>query len=585
MQKRSSAADEVEYYRTNYGELSPEENPLSAQAHKIFGNVRRAADKTRKRLPRLVVTNRTIRPWALALPSGDVILSREAISVCHKKTKDPEACIAFVLGHELAHLAHDDFLHREIHNFVGRRHRHEIEQPIARDDSKSSRKVVQINLDFSREKEIAADDAGFVYASLAGYRVSNLLVRDEETNFFDIWVGQTNDREESSSVRPDERSATLARRLSHIQGKLDFFNFGVRLSHFDSCEDAVYFFREFLKVFAGREVLNNLGFCYLQLARREMQPEQSYFYWLPLQLDGQIQGFEGARATSSFLKNLTQGASRINRGKLNVAVEYLTRAAEIDPEYLPPRINLAVAYLYLGKPHLARSVLVDAKQIAPESTYIHNLEALILYEQSDVEVDLWPTAAAKLEALAERPDAPLSAVYNLARLMESRRRLAQAGHYWNRLTKHFDQLPNPIRTSVCRRQSVVSIEACDVSAPTAPKSSPWRFPLTNNQSERQPRRTALADARVSSFDWYKDKLFGDIYIANDGSSEVLVLDDFLVMQVIKGDRLSTVSELVPLCERPLRRRSLVQGTIWSCVDWAAVAWGEDVREVWAVPRP
>jgi hypothetical protein len=42
------------------------------------------------------------------------------------------------------------------------------------------------------------------------------------------------------------------------------------------------FFREFQKVFPGREVLNNLGYCYLQLARQEMEAERAYFYCLQL---------------------------------------------------------------------------------------------------------------------------------------------------------------------------------------------------------------------------------------------------------------------------------------------------------------
>jgi hypothetical protein len=85
----------------------------------------------------------------------------------------------------------------------------------------------------------------------------------------------------------DLRAALLQQRLRDLQDKLGFFDFDVRLSHFDYCDDGVYFFQEFQKVFPGREVLNNLGYCYLQMARQDMDPSRAYFYWLPLILEGE----------------------------------------------------------------------------------------------------------------------------------------------------------------------------------------------------------------------------------------------------------------------------------------------------------
>lgn len=89
----------------------------------MFERVRAVADKNSKRLPRLVVVSSRADPWAIALPSGHVVLSKEAVAICHAQASlaESEARLAFVLGHELAHLAHDDFWHQEVYGFLAAR--------------------------------------------------------------------------------------------------------------------------------------------------------------------------------------------------------------------------------------------------------------------------------------------------------------------------------------------------------------------------------------------------------------------------------------------------------------------------------
>jgi hypothetical protein len=254
--------DEVAFYIDTYGEVLSAQDLEVARAHRVFERVRAVADKNSKRLPQLVVVNSRADPWAIALPAGHIVLSKQAVVICHQQASlvEAEARLAFVLGHELAHLAHDDFWHHEVYSFLAA---HTDTQRLA-DFLHTHRPV--------KERELAADDQGFIYAALAGYPVDGLLsTRAGRPHFFNFWMQQTNTRLPSADATAEDRAALLQQRLKDLQPKLSFFDFGVRLSHFDYCDDGVYFFREFQKVFPGREVLNNMGYCYLQLARQEME--------------------------------------------------------------------------------------------------------------------------------------------------------------------------------------------------------------------------------------------------------------------------------------------------------------------------
>jgi tetratricopeptide (TPR) repeat protein len=578
--KPAQPRNEVAFYIEAYGEVVPERDDKVALAHQVFERVCAVADKNSSRLPKLIVVNSRGDPWAIALPDGHIVLSKQAVDICYLLPTVTEACLAFVLGHELAHLAHDDFWHYEVHTFLATHAgTHSIAEYLETQRS-------------AKTRELAADDKGFIYAAIAGYPVSSLLAnRARKSRFFEFWMQQTNTRVQALHASAEDRAALLERRLQDIQSKLAFFNFGVRLSHFDYCDDGVYFLREFQKVFPGREVLNNLGYCYLQLARREMRPEQAFFYWLPLILDGETQATGLGQRGGIPLKSLKQAASGQSEGFLQEAIAYLKPAIEADPHYVPARINLAVAELYLGKPYQARAVLEETRQFAPHNLNIQVLKALTLYEQSDASLDLWPVAVKQLEKLASGPDTPPFLLFNLARLLDARPRPAEARVYWNRLASTAESLPLPIRDIVCRKQSKATlIQSCHNSANGSaqpPQPLPWSWPVSVSGLERlapEVERNTLRDWDATYFDWFKGKLHGHIYRRRDKKAEVLELDQFIQMQVLKGNRLAKVQDLASYCSQPLRQRSLAQGVVRSCDGWAALSTGNEVKELWWIAK-
>lgn len=570
--------NEVAFYITTYGQVSPERDPQVAVAHLVFERVRAVADKNSKRSPKLVVVNSKADPWAIALPAGHIVLSKQAVAVCHQQAgpEEAETRLAFVLGHELAHLARDDFWHRDVHDELAA--------------NPNTAEIARfLNSDIQHKNvEIAADDTGFIYAAMAGYPVDRLL--DESSSkphFFDHWMQQTNTRGDLSHPNTNARAGLLRERLKKLQSKLSLFDFGVRLSHFDYCDDAVYFLQEFQKVFPGREVLNNIGYCYLQMARQEMDAERAYLYWMPLILDGETRAAAlGARGGPS-LKSLKQAATGKAEGFLRESIQYLTQGTLADPGYLPSRLNLAVAHLYLGKPHKARAVLAEARELAPEDMRMKSLDALAIYEQSDAGLDLWPNAVKELEKLVDRADPQPEAIFNLARLLDTRPRPGAAHEHWNRLAEVSDQLPDPIRVIVCGKQTALPSGSCGEPSSKPTQPLPWRWPISPigfpQLSEKSAKRT-LAGWRSTPFDWFKEKLHGHIYQHPDGQAALLELDGFVQMQVLRNQNFGHVSKLADYCGRRLRKRTLAQGTVWSCDDWAALTKNDAVHEIWWVAK-
>lgn len=221
----------VQFYVETFGSSDPREAPV-ARAEKIFGRLRQVADKPGKYRPRLQVVNGPGDPWAIALPDGYVVLARRALDLVYRDATEAEgdARLAFVLGHELAHLVKDDFWHQEVY------------QALAGESSPSAaglRALLQAGADVPgseaerrlnaiRLKEIQADDAGFLYAGLAGFAVDALVGQSTpgRPDFFRHWMAQTQTRLDRQHPAPEDRAQLVRARLQGLGEKLEFFHYG-----------------------------------------------------------------------------------------------------------------------------------------------------------------------------------------------------------------------------------------------------------------------------------------------------------------------------------------------------------------------
>jgi len=553
-----------------YGKIEPEEDNKVAKAQEIFERVRAVASTDT--LPTLVVIKSKNKPWAVALPKNHVVLSQGAIEVIYQHATEPEieARLAFVLGHELAHLAHDDFLQLKM-RMTG--------SCFAQD--KSSEEV--------ETKELAADQKGFIYAAMAGYDVGRLLKSSpERPNFLVHWIQQIAPSA-LSQLEMEKRASLLTQHLQEINGKILYFKFGVRLAHFDQCADAMYFLEEFQKIFWSREVLNNLGVCDLQLARQNMESEQSEFYWMPAVLDTETQLTGITRTAGAETSKMLRQIPLKRRAKdyLEKAKTELEQAVKADQNYAPARINLAVVDLYLGKPSDARSRLEEAKKLAPNDLEIQGLIAIALYEGSEIDLDLWPQSVKRLEDLASQPAVPWSVIFNLARLLELRPRSNEAYQYWKQLASKIENLPFSICEIVRQRANLT--QSCQEVHKKPVATPPWQWPIpleqTRSALSEQPQTMKMLKSWGKSipFDLHAnaEKLRGHFYLSPDQHIEILELGDYVAIQVLKGDNLVATQNWSNYCGQPVRKRTIVSGYLWSCDNWTALELQGQIREVWA----
>lgn len=576
----------VQFYIETFGSSDPQDARV-ARAERIFDRLRQVADKPSKYRLRLQVVNSLGDPWAIALPDGYVVLARRALDLIYRDATEAEddARLAFVLGHELAHLVKNDFWHQEVYQALAG----EASPPAA-----GLRALLQTGADVPgseteqrlnaiRLKEMQADDTGFLYAGLAGFAVDTLLGQPAagRPDFFQQWMAQTQTPLDRQHPTPEDRAQLARTRLQRLNEKLEFFYYGVRLAHFGRYEDAEYFLREFQQVFAGREVFGNLGYLYLQRARRELPTALADRYCLPTVLDPRT------RAAALHPRGVEHGADDalppLAREGLQEAIRYLKQAVEADAAYLPARLNLAVAYFYLGEIYEARATVEKAYQWAPGDGEVQNLRALILYREGLIS-DMWPTALKLLEELAARPDAPVCASYNLAQILEERGREGKARAVWATLIPRLAALPPPYRAAVCRH--MVDEAACRAGAAThQAKPLPWSLPVPlglDLLADRDGANPPLAGWQRFAFDWQKPGMRGHVYIGPDGAS-VLELDGFVEMVVLRPKVPNAAVAMQACCGMPTEKRAVANGELWSYgPHWTVFVGDEHIKEVWTI---
>jgi tetratricopeptide (TPR) repeat protein len=440
---RSSAR----YYIETYGALDPSQNDKVERAHEIFQRLLQVADRTINIQPRLRLIQGKGKPWAIAIPDGTVILTQGALEICYlgADTSLGDSRLALILGHEISHLTNNDFWHRDVHQILIEQSdttSEDFRDRIAAFAGAAGSESSELWKQSVRQKELIADDRGFLYAALAGYRPYNLLDNGgSQRNFFSFWVQQTRVGVDELHASPEERVALLTSRFQSISEKIELYEYGVRLLSLGKVEDAIVLLRLFQKSFPSPVVMNNLGWAYLHKALKMMPSEQVYQFWLPTVIDaanplGDSRGF-----------SVQQNQQAITHALEN-AVDYLEQATRLDPSYLPGFINLATAHWYLGQFHQARAAIERARSLDGNNPEILGFRALILFVQ-DQEIDMWSTSIGLLKPLTEGDNPSAMAIYNIARMMEIRGRDAQASKYWTLLADGNYILPGNIHQGAC----------------------------------------------------------------------------------------------------------------------------------------
>jgi tetratricopeptide (TPR) repeat protein len=567
----------ADYYLQTHGQIDP---TLLPRVHAVFDRVLRVADKSSTATPKLLVVNDKQTAVAFVLADGSIVISQRALDLVHEDAEQAliDARLAFIVGHELAHLADHDFWEHEVNQTAGISALREIGPAIELTAAQ-------------HKKELKADDLGFLYAALAGFRVDRLLqAAPANESFLSFWVNQIDAQDDQNYPSAQTRTELLRLRLRERAEALHSFQFGTRLLAFGRYREAVELLREFQGQFPSREVFNNLGYGHLRLAIGRLAPEFAWHYWLPTLADlhTPLTRLTAVRASSQ-----ARGTWRIPvaaREDLLEAARYFELAASKDPRYAPAHVNLAIVLLLLSmdtssvavpleaaNPLLrAELALASAQALEPKDLNIRVLAQIVAFERR---------RAGNVEAPApgslETDDPAIT--YNLARI-HADTPLAQS--YWQRTIANFESLPHRIRELICEQRSALTQYAGDENLarhckrPGAARQQrvafPWTLPV---QLSRDLLESPLTETERIRYGWRQTQL-GHGRVFSGESSSMLALDDITTMIVLK-DVSGAADLLLRCCSQPQDRLPLADGELWRYDRW--VAWIQDsqVREIWA----
>jgi len=560
-------------YINTLGELTALENTNVLRAQAIFLKLTQVTDRISGSHIRLVVVESDTRPWAIAVPDGGIILSKGALDFCYKDSPEVgDTRLAFVLGHELSHLTARDFWHQDVHlQFATRPDEgdvNRIRETLARAAGVSSDADVNDFLVRLRERELAADDNGFLIAAIAGYNVDT-LVNDTDSNFLHQWVNATGGYSEISHFSANERTAFLRQRLQRLRRRSILFDVGVRLGFSGYTSEAIRLLHEFEQDFPSKQVFNNLGYFYLVSAIASMPESIGSKWWFPviatMEIPSSVQsrsiGGVGARATALLEK----------------ARKYLELAVQADASYVTALLNLASTEYFLDNPHAARAHVESARKIDPYNIHAAAVQAPLLVAQNPG-IDMSGPALSLLKDLVQRPEADESVWYNYARLLEATGDKEQADTVWTRLIDGKSGLPVIFDRVACERLS--REEGCSLGKKDEVDSSRHelaRFSIGSSIEEESMQRLLAEWDRQS----YETDV-GVIEIFKDSQGHMMVSRDSVVIFVAvrrsdaAGDKI-LISDL----GKPRFEVALASGMMRQYADsFSVFSDGPIIREFW-----
>jgi len=402
-----------------------------SRAKRVFGRVLAVADKRSNYTPKLLIISEATDPWAMCLSNGTVILTQKGLEFCYQDTDEAsgDSRLAFVLGHELAHLAENDFWEWSAFETVkqlGSKERglqkllDQLKKPGDREERK--------------KKELKADEYGLLYALIAGYD-PKAIADEKGKNFVQEWVNQITGEiaySDEYHPAPQQRAAFLLAHMQKISNKLYLFHFGVRLYQLGRYEEALDFLKAFQNEFPCREVFNNIGLTHYQLALNALamyDKDRAYRYKLSGILDTET------RAEKLVRRNLLSEKEARERFRKHIgkAIECFKKARDNDLSYMPARVNLSSAYILKGSYAKAIGVLKDVLNIRMDLPEALNNQAIAKYlDRMSDKLDFTEQTIRALQKLTKEYPKHSGGFYNLGRILAENGKMSEARVTWEK---------------------------------------------------------------------------------------------------------------------------------------------------------
>lgn len=424
----------IQWWVENHGDYTKTEGKKDLRAmwaFEVFERVKRTADKTQGREPRLLIIRTRRGIYAQALPDGGIIINPGTLDICYgvEKTSKVEGDphMAFILGHELAHLGGDDFIHGEVADILDRWHGSRAKREIVRYFALTVHEKSRVN----KQRELLADKKGVVYAAMAGYDVGSLFLGTG--NFLRKWASQT-----GIGILYDRTPThpSLANRLEFLRPQLrevaehaELFDAGVLLFQLESYHDAAAAFKEFSKLYPSREVFNNIGACYFYLAMRRILKDYKDDYYR-FRISTTIDYSTTAMRFQSRGEKNYMDDKDIAR-YIDNALSNFQRAVERDPSHADTLCNLAASSIlkheYAGAMATCDKIL-EAR--GPHVCALNNKAVALYYYGRKEGIDMTMKVVNLLQQAHEMKPGNLEVMYNLAYIKERRNRMAGAKQLW-----------------------------------------------------------------------------------------------------------------------------------------------------------
>ena len=424
--------ERVEYWRKNYTELNPADDKRVGKAQAIFERVLNAAGSRHGVHPRLLVISEDPLNITLpvSIPDGWIIVSKNVLDLCYKNPRNGDDKLAFVLGHEIAHLLDDDFWHINFFNAID----DSKTKGVANENVLDEIKGIIGQADKVVAKELRADEQGVLFSSMAGFDAGAVINEERSGNFFQQWqsllsVNRLAKSPAGSNTHPtiEQRVAGVRARLEQVSDQAELFRLGLFYYQAGNFQRAIDAFGEFLRYYPGREVHHNLAVSHHQLALSYLTVGVDEHSNLPFKMSLTIDPI--TRAGDSVLRGPRENHERFKE-HITTAIEYYEAAIKQDPGYLLAYKNLASAYVVNDEPFKAIALLKDALKQTPNDAVLLNVMGVAFYNAENVD-----KAVDYLTRAMQQDPSYADPLFNLGKVEYSRNHKELARTYWQQYIK------------------------------------------------------------------------------------------------------------------------------------------------------
>ncbi|MCP4156306.1 MAG: hypothetical protein GY757_51815, partial [bacterium] len=425
----SNKKEHAQWWVYNYGDytktIKGKADPRVKSAFQVFERLKRSTSMTGTRM---FIINKKGEPYALSLAGNSIIIGKNTLDICYTEVGKEEGNLrmAFILGHEIAHLTNGDFKHRDAY------------LALEEYGDRNARKILK--KDFkrpeNRKKEYLADKTGALYAAMAGYDTGKLF--GEINNFLRHYAAQKGMgyAYDAQTRHPSflKRVQFIRMQLKSVVNEIELFKAGVLLLQVENHHDAAAAFLEFAKKYPAREVYNNVGASYFNLAMRQIYLKYSENYY-KFRLSTAIDYTTTAKALTP-RSGMDYLRDKDIAGYLETAEEYFRKALTKGPQHRPTRCNLA-ALLIIKKEYSRAQAECDVilKNNPRNIDAMNNKAIAFYYYGKEVGLDTTQKAIQILENAHRLAPGNYEVLYNLAMFKKARERFAGARSSWEKYLK------------------------------------------------------------------------------------------------------------------------------------------------------